>query len=96
MWKLKKNAKLLEDFTQTLTPNTEGRIIISEFKLENEGMEVGEGKIQLESFLQDYSVGEMFPMGSMAKDEEEVYIETLTLNEDGTVTYKIYRYSEVE
>lgn len=93
---IEKNAKLLEDFTQTLTPDTEGRIIISEFKLENEGMEVGEGKIQLESFLQDYSVGEMFPMGSMAKDEEEVYIETLTLNEDGTVTYKIYRYSEVE
>lgn len=92
---IEKNAELLEDLTQTLTPDADGRVTVSAFEFEN-GMGAGEGQFLVESYLQEHSVGEMFPIGCVGGDEEVVYIETFTFNEDGTVSYKIYRYSEEE
>lgn len=91
---LKKNAELLENLTQVLTPDKDGKITISEFKIGN-GVEVGEEEYSVKDYLEGRKVGETI-IGNIMADEEEIYIESLTLNEDGTVTMNVYHYSGKE
>ena len=90
---VEERAEVLEDLTQVLTPDANGTITTAPFKIENEGMEVGEGKFSVESLFQDMTNGNTVVAEALGGDEA-VYIETFTLNEDGTVTLKIYSYSE--
>lgn len=90
---VEERAEVLEDLTQVLTPDANGTITTAPFKIENEGMEVGEGKFSVESLFQDMTSGNTVVAEALGEDEA-VYIETFTLNEDGTVTLKIYSYSE--
>lgn len=93
---LEKNAELLNELTQVLTPDAQGYVTTAAYKLGNGELEVGEGRYMAESILQDKAIGETVTLGVMDGDEGEVYIETFTLNVDGTVTLKVYYYNEAE
>ena len=54
---VEERAEVLEDLTQVLTPDANGTITTAPFKIENEGMEVGEGKFSVESLFQDMTNG---------------------------------------
>lgn len=89
-------ATLLENLTQVLTPDKDGKITTAAYSLGNSGMEVGEGIYYLESLFEEKTAGETRILGVIGGDEEEVYVEAFTLNEDNTLTFKVYCYREKE
>lgn len=91
---IRKNAELLEDLTQVLTPDAEGMITTAAYELNQNGMAVGEGRYQIEGIFQEQTNGNEVVLVIMGENEGAVYIETVTLNEDGTVALKVYYYKE--
>ncbi|MBD5089325.1 MAG: hypothetical protein HDT30_11050 [Clostridiales bacterium] len=91
---VEKNADLLEELTQILTPDKDGIAHSSAYKLGNSGS-VGKGQFSVKDYFEGKKVGETIVFSIVNGDtEDEVYIDTYTLNDDGTVTLKVYHYSE--
>lgn len=95
---VEKNAELLEELTQVLTPDKDGMITTSEFKIgENGNTIVGEGSYLAEEYFKGKKAGDTVLESVInGETDQDVYIQTFTLNEDGTVTLKVYHYSEKE
>lgn len=96
---VEKNAKLLEQFTQTLTPDKDGIVTTSAYELKVNGSEigVGEGEFSAKEYFKGKKVGDTVLEGVInGETDQDLYIQTFTLNEDGTVTLKVYHYSEKE
>lgn len=90
---LEKHADLLEDSTKVLTPDKDGVVTTPAYKFRNDGGECGEGMFSVKEFFEGKKVGEPVISGILPANDV-VYVETFTLNEDGTVTMKVYHYSE--
>ena len=88
---LEQRAKLLEDLTQTLTVDEKGYITYS---YQKDGMGSFEGTILVESIFEEGQVGMSKSKQIINEDEKEVYIETFTREEDGTITLKVYQYQK--
>lgn len=90
---MNQNCQLMEELTQNLTPDKDGNISYS-YKIEDAGEE-SEAILPVDNIFKKHQVG-AFEVGTTfsGDKEDEAYIETFTLNEDGTVTLKVYRYSE--
>ncbi|MDE7425269.1 MAG: hypothetical protein K2N51_16540 [Lachnospiraceae bacterium] len=91
---VEKNADLLEELTQTLTPDKDGIAHSSAYKLGNSSS-VGKGQFLVKDYFEGKKAGETIVSSIVNGDtEDDVYIDTYTLNDDGTVTLKVYHYSE--
>ena len=91
---LEENAVLLEELTQVLKPDAEGNITYS-YQVGEDGPG-SSGTAPIESFFAEGQKG-MSPCKQIIsgdEKEEAAYIETFTLNDDGTVTLKIYQYGK--
>lgn len=88
---LEQKAKLLEDLTQTLTVDEKGYITYS---YQKDGMGSSKGTILVESIFEEGQVGMSKSKQIISEDEKEVYIETFTREEDGTITLKVYQYQK--
>ena len=88
---LEANTDLLEELTQVLTPDAEGNMAYS-YEVSKDGLGAS-GNVSLEMLFEDGQEG-MSPSKQIigGDGEEGAYIETFTLNEDGTVTLKVYQY----
>ena len=93
---IEENAELLEDLTQVITPDADGMITTAPFELKQSEIEIGKGGYQRENIFQNQTSGSTVPVSITDGKEGEVYIETLTLNEDGTVSLKVYFYKEIK
>lgn len=96
---VEKNADLLEELTQILTPDKDGIVHFSAYKLGSGKM--GKGSFSVKDYFEGKKVGETV-VNSVIKDNSEhsgninydvYYMDTFTLNEDGTVTLKVYYYN---
>ena len=90
---LEENSKIMENLTQVLTPDKEGYFTYS-YQIGEEGMS-SSATLLLDSVFENHKIG-MSKQKQIINnsDEKEVYIETFTLNEDGTVTLKVYQYTK--
>lgn len=88
---LEQKAKLLEDLTQTLTVDEKGYINYS-YSIGKEEKESSSGTVLAESIFEEGQVGMSDYKQTTNGDEDEIYIETFTRNEDGTITMKVYLY----
>ncbi len=91
--KVEKNAELLEDLTQVLTPDEDGMVTTDSYEIGD--VQSGNEQFSAKEYFRGKKAGEtivesVFSGGT----EKEAYIETITLNEDGTITKKVYHYSE--
>ncbi len=88
---LEANTDLLEELAQVLKPDAEGNITYS-YEVSKDGLGAS-GNVSLEMLFEDGQEG-MSPSKQIigGDGEEGAYIETFTLNEDGTVTLKVYQY----
>lgn len=94
---VEKKADLLKNLTQVLTPDKDGMITTSEYELGDKGAGVGKGVYSAKEYFKGKKAGDIIMENVMnGETEQDVYIETFTLNEDGTVTLKVYHYSEKE
>lgn len=92
---LESHAEIMEDLTQVLIPNEEGEITVESFEIEEAGMEIGAITIEPDVYFEGKQLGESVTTGMVA-DGEIFYIENYTINEDGTYTFRIYRYNVKE
>lgn len=96
---VEKNAELLEELTQILTPDKEGIVHFSAYKLGSGKM--GKGQFSVKDYFEGKKVGETIVNSVINGNAEhsgntnydEYYMDTFTLNEDGTVTLKVYYYN---
>lgn len=83
----------LDNTVQVMTPDQEG-YVTWESRLLNEAVsetdECGGGKIAPELFFEDGPGMVIYMYSSSEKGMEELKIQTLTLNEDGTVTFAVW------
>lgn len=89
---IEKNAELLEELTQVITPDAEGFIATAPYELKQSGVRVGESKHQIGYLFGNQTSSNTVSIGFISGEDGEVYIETLTSNEDGTVSLKVYYY----
>lgn len=93
-WKeedFEKKALLLENLTQTLTPDAEGYIHYA-YDIGETGQS-SEATVLAEGMFEDGQVGMSKQRQVISGNtENEVYIETFTRNADQTVTLKVYQY----
>lgn len=92
---LNSRAEYMEDLTQVLTPDEDGNITVKSFEIEEDGMKVGEITMSANSYFEGKQPGESITTEILG-DGETYYIENYTINEDGTVTLRVYRYSVEE
>lgn len=92
---MKQNCQLLEDLTQTLTPDKDGNISYSYQIGGEEGGEGSKAVLSVDNIFENHQTGTL-KTGTIysGNEENEVYIEAFILNEDGTVTLQVYQYSE--
>lgn len=95
-WKeadFEKNAVLLEELTQTLTPDADDCISYA-YDIGENGQSY-EATVSLKGMFEEDQVGMSKQRNIMGgSTQDEVYIETFTQNEDGTVTLKIFQYKK--
>lgn len=97
--KVEKNAKLIEELTQVLTPNKDGEVTIAGYNFKNSevSIELDEEVLQVEKFFKG-KVGEPVRHrkagGGDGDGTGSVIFENCTLNKNGTVTVKVYQYNE--
>lgn len=90
---LEQNAELLDGLTQTFSVDEEGYFSYS-YEVKDDGIG-SSGKILADSLFEEGQVGMSESMQIIGGEtEQDVYIETFTRNEDGTVTLKVYHYIE--
>lgn len=90
---LEENSKIMENLTQVLTPDKEGYFTYS-YQIGEEGIG-SSATLLLDSVFENHKIGMSKQKQIITNsDEKEVYIETFTLNEDGTVTLKVYQYTK--
>ena len=90
----RQHAALLEDLTQTLHVDKKGYISYT-YQIEEHGVE-SSNTILAESLFEENQVG-MSKVKQAIKGETEqegMFVETFTRNEDGTITLKVYNYQE--
>ena len=92
---LNSRAEYMEDLTQVLIPDEDGNITAKSFEIEEEGMKVGEVTISPSFYFEGKQPGESVTT-EIIGDEGRYYIANYTMNEDGTFTLRIYRYSVKE
>lgn len=80
-------AAPVESTRQTLTPDSDGNLNY-EYSLDNE---TGSGSTAMEELFPDKKPGIRLGSFSYADTMESICIETFTLNEDGTVTFLVYK-----
>lgn len=96
---VEKNADLLEELTQILTPDKDGIVHFSAYKLGSGKM--GKGSFSVKDYFEGKKVGETIVNSVINGNNEHIgdtnydvyYMDTFTLNEDGTVTLKVYYYN---
>lgn len=87
---LEKNAVLLEELTQVLQPDAEGNYPYS-YEVEKDGVG-SSGTLYLDALFEDGQTGMSDCKTVIGGGEDQgSYIETYTLNEDKTITLKVYR-----
>ena len=87
---LEKNAVLLEDLTQVLQPDAQGNYSYS-YEIGEDGVG-SSGTLSLDVLFEDGQTGmsdHKFVIGG--EEGQAAYIETYTLNEDKTITLKVYQ-----
>ena len=90
----RQHAALLEDLTQTLHVDKKGYISYT-YQIEEHGVE-SSNTILAESLFEENQVG-MSKVKQAIKGETEqegMFVEAFTRNEDGTITLKVYNYQE--
>lgn len=86
-------ADLVEGLTQILTPDKDGIITKPAYKLGDSGVQVEELKFSSEIFFKNDRVGEIIKSNIWTGETDyDFYIETYTVNKDGTLTFKVYHY----
>lgn len=97
--KVEKNAELIEELTQVLTPNKDGEVTIAGYNFKNSevSIELDEEVLQVEKFFKG-KVGEPVRHrkagGGDGAGTGNIIFENCTLNKNGTVTVKVYQYNE--
>lgn len=90
---LKNKALLMDDLTQTLTPDADGYIRYA-YDIGENGQS-SEAIVLLDGMFEEGQVGMSRQMNVIGgSTEHQVYIETFTKNEDGTITLKVYQYNK--
>lgn len=86
-------ADLVEGLTQVLTPDKDGIITRPAYKLGDSEVQVKEIKFSSEIFFKNNKVGETVQSNIWTGEtNHDLYIETYTINKDGTLTFKVYHY----
>lgn len=96
-WKreeLEQKAQCLEDLTQILTPDANGMLEVAAYEIEEDGIGSNGAKISATYFFEGKEPGEDLTVNVFGSDRDHIYIENYTLNEDGTITLRVYCYSE--
>ena len=90
---LEQNAELLDGLTRTFSVDEEGYFSYS-YEVKDDGIS-SSCKILADSLFEEGQVGMSESMQIIGGEtEQDVYIETFTRNEDGTITLKVYHYIE--
>lgn len=85
--KVQKEAILIEDSVQILTPDENGMV---HYSFDYSGMS-GEGSINVSAIFHDGQVGMSDYIGIISTDDGNEVLQTFTMNKDGTVTYALYK-----
>ena len=88
--KIIKKCTKLDKLTQTLTPDKDGYIEYS-YTIGEDGQS-SEARILASEVLKDKKVGEQVLNNISGSDEDNLYVEMLCKNGDGTVELKVYKF----